>query len=312
MAAPADLDGGRLPQGHAASRFRLHVPPFAKPAAIFLLVASSLLLTCLSLLARIHPLLSLPPSVEAAVALYNTITHYPLGLFTQPGVTPTPPIALPRLAGMQYIFFDAVIFAVFVLSNALAVRRNPLAFGWVDRLRTYLIKSPATLPPDADPELRHLASPHYLFCLILALTIVFGIFSLKRAVAGTMDLVLALYIVTLLWTVYFRVFGFVGEGPFSVVFFPTALFIVIAIPFVLFMILDELGLDLLWWLIAGQESWKRFWIAVFPFLDLIAGMIVLTGAFCGAAILGELRFLVRLSLCIVLVFATLLHGALGS
>jgi hypothetical protein len=280
--------------------------------AIFLLVTASLLLTCLSLLARIHPLLPLPPSVEAAVALYNAITHYPLGLFTQPSVSPAPPVALPRLAGMQYVFFDAVIFGVFIVSNALAVRRNPLAFGWVDRLLAYLIKSPTVLPPDADPELRHLASPHYLFCLILALTIVFGIFSLKRAAAGTMDLILALYIVTLLWTVYLRVFGFIGEGPFSVVYFPTALFIVVAIPFVLLMILDELGLDLLWWLIAGQESWKRFWTAMFPFLDLIAGMFVLVCAFSAAAFFGELRFLVRLSLCLILVFAALVLGALGN
>jgi hypothetical protein len=281
--------------------------------AIFLLVTASPLLTCISLLARVHPLLPLPVSVETAVAVYNAITHYPFGLFTQPPAGAVPVDGMPRLAGMQYIFFDAVIFAAFILSNALAVRRNPLAFGWLERVRYYLIDWPTTpSSDDDDPLLRHLASPQYLFCLVLALTIVFGIFSLKRAAAGTMDLVLALYIVTLLWAIYLRIFGFIGDGPFSVVFFPAALFIFIAIPFVLFMMLDELGLDLLWWLIAGQESWKRFWTAIFPFLDLIVGMIVLTSAFCGAAILGELRFLVRLGICLVLVLATLVQGALGS
>jgi hypothetical protein len=158
-----------------ASRFRLHLPPFARPAAIFFLVAASLLLTCVSLLARIHPLLPLPHYVEAAVSAYNTITQYPLRLFAPPAESPRPLVTMPRLAGMQYILFDAVIFAVFVLLNALAVRRN-LAFGWVDRLRDYLIRSPATLPPDADPELRHLTSPRYVFFLLLAGTIVFAIF----------------------------------------------------------------------------------------------------------------------------------------
>jgi hypothetical protein len=270
-----------------------------------------LLLTCISLLARIHPLLPLPHFAEAAVSAYNTITHYPLRLFALPAESPKPLVTMPRLAGMQYILFDAVIFAVFVLSNALAVRRN-LAFGWVDRLRDYLIRSSAALPPDADPELRHLTSPRYVFFLLLAGTIVFAIFSLKRAAAGTMDLLLTVYIVTLLWTIYLRAFGFIGEGPFSVVYFPTALFIVVAIPFVLLMMLDELGLDLLWWLIAGQESWKRFWTAMFPFLDLIAGMFVLLCAFSAAAFFGELRFLVRVGLCLILVFAALVLGALGN
>ena len=41
-------------------------------------------------------------------------------------------------------------------------------------------------------------------------------------------------------------------------------------------------------------------------------MIVLFGAFSAAAFFGELRFLVRLSLCLVLVLATLVQGAFWS
>ena len=290
------------------------LPALARTAAIFLLVAASLLLTCVSLLARIHPLLPLPHYAELAVSLYNTTTHYPLRLFAPPPEGPGP--NLPRLAGMQYILFDAVIFAAFVVSNALAVRRYPFAFGWVTRLRAYLTGPSTTPSSDIDLEPRHLASPRYVFCLVLTGTIVFAVFSLKRAVAGTIDLLLAIYIVALLWAIYLRAFEFIGEAPASIVLLPGALFAAAAAAILAFTLLlallEEFGLDLLWWLIAGQDSYKRFWTAMFPLIDLSAGVFVLICAFAAAAVFGELRFLVRLSLCLVLVLATLVQGALWS
>lgn len=290
------------------------LPAAARAAAIFLLVAASLLLTCVSLLARIHPLLPLPPYAEIAVSAYNTITHYPLRLFAASAEGARPD--LPRIAGMQYVLFDALIFAAFLASNALAVRRIPLAFGWVNRLRAWLTGHSEAPSTDAELDPRHLLSPRYVFCLLLAGTIVFAIFSLKRAVAGAMDLFLAVYIVALLWTFYLQHFRFVSEGPATIILLPAALFAFAAAALLaltlLLALLEDFGLDLLWWLIAGQDSYTRFWTAMLPFIDLSAGLLVLVGAFSAAAVFGELRFLVRLSLCLVLVLATLVQGAFWS
>jgi hypothetical protein len=206
--------------------------------------------------------------------------------------------------------FDAIVFALFILSNTLAVRRSPIAFAWVNRVRDYFKpRQPNPDPEVLDPEMEHLQGPRHGFLLTLALTLVFAIFSLKRAQASTLDLLLVLYIAALLWAGYLRFIGLISETAMAVVFVPAVLCSLVAGIVLILAILDDLGLDLLWWLIAGRESYLRFWTAMFPILDLACGVFVLASTFLAAVFVGELRFLVRLGLCLTLVATALLLGA---